>query len=436
MNSPSRILVAALILAAGVARAAAPAYTVIDLGTLGGSMSLGQGLNSSGVVAGYAYTAAAAQHAAIYANGAWTDLAALATAWNGMPYAYGINDSGQVAGYGFTTGGKGHAFLYDGGVFTDLGPDANTNSYGVALNASGSVVGYLTVTSPSANHAFLYTTANGMVDLGTLGGLDSYANGINDSGVVVGYSTTASFEGHAFRYTPGGSLEDLGTLGGNYSYATAINASGAIVGYSRPLGVSGVHAARYSGGAWTDLGTLGGTNSHANGINASGAIVGDSDISGGGSHAFLFSGGALSDLNDLIDASSGWVLASANAINGSGRITGSGTINGQTHGFLLVPIATSSATSAPGPLPPAAPVVSLIGKKKFSTHAAKAVLKGATAGSVTSVTAKSGKKTLTAKGTAHWKLSVALKPGKNLVKIVAHGPGGDSAPVKAVIIRN
>ena len=45
----------------------------------------------------------------------------------------------------------------------------------------------------------------------------------------------------------------------------------------------------------------------------------------------------LQDLNTLISSTSGWVLNSATGINIWGQIVGSGTLNGQSHGFLLTP---------------------------------------------------------------------------------------------------
>jgi hypothetical protein len=54
---------------------------------------------------------------------------------------------------------------------------------------------------------------------------------------------------------------------------------------------------------------------------------------------------------------------------------------------------------------------------------------------VTSVTYKIGKRTRTAKGTASWTLTVPLKPGRNRITITAHGPDGDSAPTRLVVIR-
>jgi sugar lactone lactonase YvrE len=85
--------------------------------------------------------------------------------------------------------------------------------------------------------------------------------------------------------------------------------------------------------------------------------------------------------------------------------------------------------------PPAAPTLAVSGKKTLVTPASKVVLKGATTGEVTSVTATLGRKTFTARGTSSWSLPVPLKPGKNAVLLIAHGSGGDSAPVHVTITR-
>jgi len=54
-------------------------------------------------------------------------------------------------------------------------------------------------------------------------------------------------------------------------------------------------------------------------------------------HAFLWSGGSMKDLNDLIPAGSGWVLTEATGINDSGQIVGNGTLGGVERAFLLNP---------------------------------------------------------------------------------------------------
>jgi len=89
------------------------------------------------------------------------------------------------------------------------------------------------------------------------------------------------------------------------------------------------HAFIYSGGVMTDMGTLGGNNSQALGINASGEVVGVADLSSN-SHAFSYTtAGGMVDLGTL-----GGFNSQANAINNSGVITGySSVASGHTHAF-------------------------------------------------------------------------------------------------------
>ena len=90
---------------------------------------------------------------------------------------------------------------------------------------------------------------------------------------------------------------------------------------------------------WTieDLGTLGGTYSYAYGINNLGQVVGTAQTSAGAWHAFLYSGGVMTDLNSKLPANSGWIeLSQANSINNNGQVVGTGfTATGFSHGFVL-----------------------------------------------------------------------------------------------------
>ena len=87
-----------------------------------------------------------------------------------------------------------------------------------------------------------------------------------------------------------------------------------------------------------DLGTLGGSSSLAYGINSSGDIVGSSYIpESENTHAFLWMGDGLLDLNSLVPNDSGWELNEAYAINDNGQIVGMGTRLGQTRAFRLDP---------------------------------------------------------------------------------------------------
>jgi probable HAF family extracellular repeat protein len=316
-----------------------PTYSVTDLGSLGGSSSYAYGINDSGQVVGYSLTAGnALDHAFLYSGGTMNDLGTLG---GNFSYAYGINNSGQVVGVAATAGNAAyHAFLYSGGTMNDLGTLGGGASYAYGINNGGKVVGY-SLTLSNFYHAFLYGGGT-MNDLGTLGGGDSYAYGINDSGQVVGDSLTAGNAlDHAFFYS-GGTMNDLGTFGGNSSYAYGINNSGQVVGYADTAGDAADHAFLYSGGPLVDSGTLGGSDSDAYGINDSGQVVGYAATAGNVNHAFLYSGGVMNDLNNLINTNTlGAYLYEALGINDSGQIIANGNNNNNYHAYLLTPNETN-----------------------------------------------------------------------------------------------
>jgi probable HAF family extracellular repeat protein len=351
----SCLLVPCLV-AAGLAQT--QPYTIIDLGTLGGTSTVAWGINASGQVVGVANLSGDTAHHAFRTaanspiNPSTDDLGTLGGA---SSTARKINASGQVVGVADRNDGTSHAFRTAPNsainpATDDLGTLGGAFSEALGINASGEVVGWSARAGNAPAHAYR-TVANGPInqntdDLGTLGGSSSGAYGINDSGQVVGEADTTGGTYHAFRTAPDIAInpatDDLGTLGGNYSWAYGINASGQVVGVAdRNDGTS--HAFRTAANrpinpATDDLGTLGGTYSEAHGINACGQVVGNADISGGAYHAFVYTGGAMQDLNNLIPSGSGWVLGYATAINDSGQITGYGTHGvGAQHAFLLTP---------------------------------------------------------------------------------------------------
>jgi probable HAF family extracellular repeat protein len=118
-------------------------------------------------------------------------------------------------------------------------------------------------------------------------------------------------------------VTDLGTLfSGTYSDAYGINNSGQVVGVSSTIRDSYGHAFLYSGGVMTDL--LGESPlviSFAYGISNSGLIVGTNGSGGNGfgGQAFLYSGGSMQNLGYLPGAT----ISDAYAINDSGQVAGS-----------------------------------------------------------------------------------------------------------------
>lgn len=94
---------------------AVSAYTIIDLGTLGGTASRGYGINASGQVVGYSYlTGVSVTRAFLYDGGSMQDLSVLvdcvSAGWSYLESATAINDNGDITGYGYINGVT-HAFL-------------------------------------------------------------------------------------------------------------------------------------------------------------------------------------------------------------------------------------------------------------------------------------------------------------------------------------
>ena len=184
--------------------------TMYDLGTLGGSQSNGYGINSSGQVTGFASTGGDVEsHAFVWtptiSNGASGTMLDLGTLGGTISVGIGINLNGHVAGTSFTQDIEQHAFLYDGAMH-DLGTLSGGQSFGAGINSRGHVVGIVDVPAFGARHAFLYTRNDGMKDLNTL--IDPLsgwelidASAINDVGQITG-SGRIGGEIHAFLLTP------------------------------------------------------------------------------------------------------------------------------------------------------------------------------------------------------------------------------------------
>jgi len=175
-----------------------------DLGTLGGSRSVGRSINEFGQVAGESATRNdSATHAFRFSAG--QGMRDLGTLGGRKSSGYGINDHGEVVG-------ESDFQL----IFTP------TTSF-------SSQVGGL-----SGTHAFFWSEGAGMKDMGHLGGGYSIAHAVNNNAEAVGYSTIPGGARRAFRWTIGG-MKDLNSLlpGGSgwvLSEAWDINDRGQIVG--------------------------------------------------------------------------------------------------------------------------------------------------------------------------------------------------------------
>lgn len=353
----------------GPAKLSFLSYGIIDLGTLGGTSSVAQGLNAIGQVVGYSTTKLGATHAFVYSGGKMTDLGVLPG--GSLSEATGINSAGQISGWG--DNGKAdslnqpvyHAFFYAAGKMTDLNSfSVDLDTQANAINESGVVVGqsYTNTLASSDNNAFVYA-AGQYATLGHLpGGAFSAATGLNNSGEIVGWSDTGGGTAgvgqyHAVFYALNGNISDLGTLPGqDDSIASGINDYATVIGYSytasSPLNLACFWTPN---GGVQGLGVLpGGSSSQATGINDFGQIVGASDVGVDASdnvieHVFIYSDGAMYDASNLTVNAAGWTSMIATGINEAGQIVGYGSNpSGQTHAFLLVNTVEPSVTTQPG----------------------------------------------------------------------------------------
>ncbi len=210
---------------------------------------------------------------------------------------------------------------------TDLGAPNDNYRMAHGINSAGEVVGEYATNGAITVGAFWYHSGTN-TDIGVLTGyLDAYAYGINDNDQIAGYCDQMAGVERAFLYS-NGTMHDLGTLansppGRGYSEAYAVNRSGQAVGTANvtDLNIYLYHAFLYSGGTMTDLGTLEGPayTSVAYGLNNTGVIVGMSDVATSSTgHAFTYSNGVMSDLGTL----PGGAYSLANAVNDSGVIVG------------------------------------------------------------------------------------------------------------------
>jgi probable HAF family extracellular repeat protein len=296
-------------------------YNVTECGPGGWVSSRAYDINDAGVIVGGGLNNVAQTRAFSRAPGigAVTLPTQLAT-------AYGINAAGVIAGQGPT----GMSWVLDGVTLTEV-PSLDGTSQSVFawdINDAGSVCGAARQDDPpSTQKAFLWTGGT-PTDLGDLGGNASVAYGMNDAGMIVGTARFTDTQLRAFVFE-GSTMTDLSGAAGGAAYA--VNEDGLIVG------TMGGEAFMSDGTTSTSLGSLGDPASGtAWGVNDIGIIVGESN-----ERAFVYRAGGLVDLNELIDAGSGWQLLVARAINNHGDIVGYGTLNGRTKAFLLTPTCTA-----------------------------------------------------------------------------------------------
>ncbi|MCH2167548.1 MAG: hypothetical protein MK107_07500 [Oceanicola sp.] len=306
-----RTFAASLFLVISASVAQATTYTITDLGTLGGAINYGVGINENGQIVGASTTSTEGFDLDAYLvedvpdDGSIPALKNLNVSTGNNSAALDINEGGWVVGYTFGVPETGFVWKDGESVSFLEGLPENSDGRTTAggINNRNQIVGYAH-DQDGRQQAVLWETGSAPKALGTLGGKTSEANAINDSGQVVGKAGTINNSGNrAFLWQEETGMQDLGALAE-------------------------------------------GRSSEASGINDWGAVVGTATDSEGQGRAVLWNGRKMRDLNSKIDPNSDWLLTWALDINNSGQILASGLLGSDDsqRAVLLTPV-------APVPLP-------------------------------------------------------------------------------------
>jgi probable HAF family extracellular repeat protein len=360
-------------------------YVVVRLDTLGGNAGGGISINNESWVTGVStLEGEQTAHATLWRKGETIDLGTLggpnsAVGWpvkNNNGDIVGIAELDEVDPLGerfscapfFGTPATGNicrGFLWRDDVMTGLDPfDGGTHSYAAGINNQGQIVGWAengvvdaTCVAPQIQQfqAALWSAKDPGAAPAVLPPLEgdgsSSATAINDRGQVVGISGACDRAFGRFSARKAVMWEDgvprpLDDLGGvAWNTPAALNHHGDAAGFANTSGGSAgglhTHAVLWPReGGILDLETVDDDAiGLAFGINDRRQVVGQS-IGAGGSRAFLWQDGVITDLNALVEAGSPYLIF-ANDINDHGEIAGQGCVacdTGETFAVKLIPV--------------------------------------------------------------------------------------------------
>jgi len=345
-----RIVIVLVVLTISAVATAAPQYAITDLGTLGGEWCSPRAINNNGLIVGTAYVPtgyeADTEPRAVLLDSVSGQLN-LRLFGDCFGSAKDINATGQVVGSFRDELYIDKAGLWEAEQGATMLPDFGGEVRAWGLNDLGQIVGRAEVPGTEyCHHAVFWDKNQVLKNLGTLGGALSEAYDINNAGLIIGSAAipkTNDYDfNHAVIWDTDGNITDLGTLGGNYSYSMVVNDRGQVAGSAETSKRGEIHPFLWDQtNGMVDLGTVGSDIFWINGINNEGQMVGIIILPEypDGGESFLYDDETgFVDLMTLLPEKSGWSRLGADDINDYGQIVGTGTINGESHAFLMTPI--------------------------------------------------------------------------------------------------
>ena len=246
--------------------------------------------------------------------------------------AFSINNEGQIVGTStWNNEDLFRGFIWKDGSLKQLETNPGNHSQAFSINQKGLIAGY---EGPDA------AIWNGERILRRLPGSQGRAYDVNENSQTVGSIDDGMVK--ATYWSENGELTELHVEGSTFSEAYGINNSRWVVGTYLPASPSKNSSTASLIPPLRRSATHFSVNKQSpsrsqNGESTASDQTHVSQSSDSNLRAFLWQGGTLVDLNDIIDPNSGWVLLEARGINNAAQITGIGLLDGQQKAFLLSP---------------------------------------------------------------------------------------------------
>jgi len=287
----SIMCVLALILACAVAATAADApaltFKFAKASVPGATMTEPGGINNAGVTVGLYVDSGGTQHGYIL-NGKKVTKLDDPKGNPGSTSGSNVNPNGTISvvgSYISSTTGNSVAFVYKGGKYKDIpGPTGAVQTFGSAVNDTGSIVGYY-LDAGSVAHGFLLKGKT-YKTLDVPGSTATFATGINKTGQIVMYFVSSSGSVESALYN-GKTYKTIDVPGAASTYALDNNTAGDVC-FEWLDSSNVIHGALRHAGKYYKFDFPKSTATYGGGLNDKSNIIGGYQTSAGGGNWFGF----------------------------------------------------------------------------------------------------------------------------------------------------